>query len=354
MIFSVDVSVAVYFSLTVQLPVGISARQLRGCTIDRRALVLLQIWAWSYIPVLQLQLLRQVQDYPLAPLGAMWDGAVLAVEDLSSSRDDYIIWYRDITRVYIGNPANRGTHDIATGVIEGPRSYPTQIASFAKKFQIIIRRCMISISGNLGCTPSQHDIQQTFRVQPSHRRPGNPYPSVVLVKLREGLSRLPGGARGGRPSVPPNPSRGGNADPGRGEERNLDRASFSLGLTPPAQSHPGGLRTSYATPPLGLGFSSFRSPQPLGLGFSLFQAPPPPGTVSSSFQAPSLPGTVSSSFHAPPPPETAGSSIPHIPISYASSSDSEERTDDATLAQQLGFGHRVRRKTTKFTPSDWP
>ncbi|KAI5673720.1 hypothetical protein M9H77_14084 [Catharanthus roseus] len=31
------------------------------------------------------------------------DGPVLPVEDLSSPRDDYIRWYRDIKRVYIGN-----------------------------------------------------------------------------------------------------------------------------------------------------------------------------------------------------------------------------------------------------------
>ncbi|KAI5648603.1 hypothetical protein M9H77_34608 [Catharanthus roseus] len=74
--------------------------------------------------------------------------------------------------------------------------------------------------------------------------------------------------------------------------------------------------------------------------------------IQSSFQAPLPPGTMTSSFQAPPPPGTMGSSTPHMPISYASSSDSDEhddkRTDDVTPAQQLGFGHRVGKKTTSM------
>ncbi|KAI5675703.1 hypothetical protein M9H77_06653 [Catharanthus roseus] len=40
------------------------------------------------------------------------DGPVLVVEDLFSPRDEYIRWYRDITRVYIGNPTNRETRTV--------------------------------------------------------------------------------------------------------------------------------------------------------------------------------------------------------------------------------------------------
>ncbi|KAI5671710.1 hypothetical protein M9H77_12074 [Catharanthus roseus] len=164
---------------------------------------------------------------------------------------------------------------MATWVIEGPPLSPTQIISFAKKVQTIIRRCMVSIGGTLGCTPSQHDIQQTFPVQPSRCRP---------LELR-GARKLPGrGAREGRASAPPDMGRGGHAPP------------------------------------------------PLGTGSSSFQAAPPPGTV--------------------------GSSTPHMPISITSSSDTDEhndeRTDEVTPVQQLGFGHRVGKKTTRFTPSDWP
>ncbi|KAI5667050.1 hypothetical protein M9H77_16903 [Catharanthus roseus] len=108
---------------------------------------------------------------------------------------------------------------------------------------------------------------------------------------------------------------------------NLDMSSSSLGLTQPTQSHP---PKSYV--------------------------PPPPGLVFSSFQSPHPPGIESSSFHAPPPPHTVGSSTPHMPISTASSSDLDEHddepTDIVTPAQQLGFGHRVGKKTTRFMPFD--
>ncbi|KAI5673168.1 hypothetical protein M9H77_13532 [Catharanthus roseus] len=68
LIFSVDVSVAVYFSLTIQLPV-----------------------VWSRILVLQPQLLRRVQDDPLVPLGAMWCTSF----DCSQLPTHTLITYRD-------------------------------------------------------------------------------------------------------------------------------------------------------------------------------------------------------------------------------------------------------------------
>ncbi|KAI5667841.1 hypothetical protein M9H77_17694 [Catharanthus roseus] len=37
-------------------------------------------------------------------------------------------------------------------------------------------RCMVSIRGMLGCTPSQQDIQKTFAVQPPRHRPREPIP----------------------------------------------------------------------------------------------------------------------------------------------------------------------------------
>ncbi|KAI5658778.1 hypothetical protein M9H77_27571 [Catharanthus roseus] len=37
------------------------------------------------------------------------DGPAIVVEALSYPRDEYIKWYRGITQVYIGNPANRDT-----------------------------------------------------------------------------------------------------------------------------------------------------------------------------------------------------------------------------------------------------
>ncbi|KAI5663031.1 hypothetical protein M9H77_22354 [Catharanthus roseus] len=293
---------------------------------------------------------------------------MLPIEELSNPRDDYISWYRDITRVYIGNPANHDTctvgyyparvyrrmmevDDMASGVIQGPTSSLSQIASFAKKVQTIIRRCIVYISGTLGCTPSQHDILQTFPVQPSCRRPREPVPDCGAGEVKRINFLVAGGRHAdsgcGRERGERSRGRGrgdlGSSDHGNPfDNANHGQPSFSLGLTPPTQSHPS---TLYAPPPPGLGFSSFQSPHPSSLGFSSFQAPPPPCSGSSSFQV-------------PPPQGTVGSSTLHMPISTASSSDTDEhdceRTDVVTPTQQLGFSHRVGKKTSRFTPSDWP
>ncbi|KAI5662195.1 hypothetical protein M9H77_21518 [Catharanthus roseus] len=178
---------------------------------------------------------------------------------------------------------------------------------------------MVSIGGILGCTPSQHDIQQMFHVQPSRRRPREHVLELVARGVKRGAHRQPGHGAGGRhPPVPPFPHRHEHVDPGhveveRGEgsgggqptvdpfdSPNLDIPSFSLSLTPASQS--------------------------LLSGFGTSQMPPPP----------------------------AGSSTPHQPISQASSSDEKERADDMDGVQHYGFGHRVGKKTTRFTASDWP
>ncbi|KAI5649060.1 hypothetical protein M9H77_35065 [Catharanthus roseus] len=109
---------------------------------------------------------------------------------------------------------------------------------------------------------------------------------------------------------------------------NLDIPSFSLGLTPPSQSLPSGSRTLQMPPSPGSGFASFQSLHSTSFGFFEFHAPLPPGTVGSSRQ--------------------------HQPISQASSSDEEERKDDMDVVQYYGFGHRVGKKTTRLTPSNWP
>ncbi|KAI5675349.1 hypothetical protein M9H77_06299 [Catharanthus roseus] len=161
------------------------------------------------------------------------------------------------------NPANRDTRstsmlqevdDMASVVIQEQPSSLSQMAVFVKKVQMIIRRCIISIGGTLGCTPLQHDIQRTF-------------PS------------LQGGSGTLQMPLPPN-----------------------------------------------LGFAPFHSPHPTSFGFSGFRAPPPPGIADSSTL--------------------------HQPIWQASSSDEEERTNDKDVVRHLGFGHRVGKKTTRFTPSD--
>ncbi|KAI5655233.1 hypothetical protein M9H77_32420 [Catharanthus roseus] len=114
------------------------------------------------------------------------DGPVVAVAALSYPSDEYIRWYRGITWVYIGNPANHDTRahgyhpvgvdrrmmtsmlqevdDMVSVAIREPSLSPSQMAVVMKKVKTIIRRCMVSIGGTLGCTPSQHDIQATFPV----------------------------------------------------------------------------------------------------------------------------------------------------------------------------------------------
>ncbi|KAI5648331.1 hypothetical protein M9H77_34336 [Catharanthus roseus] len=173
---------------------------------------------------------------------------------------------------------------------------------------------MVSIGGTLGCTPSQHDIQQTFPVQPSRRRPQEHVLDRGAHGVKRGARRQPGrGAGGVRPLVPSFPGTHGHADSRHVEWR---------------ESLLGGSRTLRVPPPPGLGFAPFQSPAGTSLGFSSFRAPPPLGTV--------------------------GSSTLHQPISQASSFDEEERTDDTNYVHHLGFGHRVGKKTTRFTPSDWP
>ncbi|KAI5682971.1 hypothetical protein M9H77_04199 [Catharanthus roseus] len=167
---------------------------------------------------------------------------------------------------------------------------------------------------------------------PSCRRPQEPIPKRGARGVKRGARHADsvhggeiGGGSGGR----------GHGDPGSNvpgdtfDNLGLDVPTFSLGLTPPTLSYPSGSGTSYA---------------------------PPPSTSGTSYAPPPL-GAVGFRFDAPPPSSTTGLSVPHIPISHASSTDSNEEADepmdDVTPAQQLGFRHRVSKKMTRFTPSDW-
>ncbi|KAI5648165.1 hypothetical protein M9H77_34170 [Catharanthus roseus] len=231
--------------------------------------------------------------------------------------------------------------DMASVAIREPPSSPSQMAAVMKKVQMIIRRCMVSIGGTLGYTLSQHDIQATFLVQSSRRRPREHVPDRGARGVKRGARRHPGCRAGaGRPPVPPAPQRQEHVDPGPAlvawsegsgsgqqyvdpfDSPHLDMLSYSLGLTPDPQSLPSASRTSQMPPAPSLGFAAFQSPYSSAYGFPKVRAPPPPGA--------------------------AGSSTPHQPISQASSSDSEEGQD------ALGRGHRVGKKAVRFTPSDWP
>ncbi|KAI5678599.1 hypothetical protein M9H77_09549 [Catharanthus roseus] len=257
----------------------------------------------SCIPVLQPQLMTDVQDDPLAPIGAIWCRSF----DCSQLPTHTLVTYRDQLDFM---PSDQEVDDMTSGVIQEPPSSPSQFASFAKKVQTIIRsRCVAVLR--------------------------SPYWTGVLMELRGALTDcLVAGPRSWR--------RDGEGSGGRGlgdlgssyqvepfDSPELGMPSFSLSLMQLTQSHP---PTSYTS-------------LPPDLGFSLFQSPHPPSIGSSSFQASLAPRTESSSFHVPPPPYTVGSFIQHMPISTASSSDSDEHDDEpmdmVTPAQQLGFGHRV-------------
>ncbi|KAI5667907.1 hypothetical protein M9H77_17760 [Catharanthus roseus] len=235
--------------------------------------------------------------------------------------------------------------EMTIGVLEGPPSSSTQYTSVMRKVQTIIRRCMVSIGGMLDicCTSIARCLQEPVAEHGAHG-------------VKKDARRLPGGgAYVGHALFPPHLVGRGCADPEHGGERgggsggwghgdlgsyilpypfdspDLDALTFSLYLTPVAPSRPSGAGTSYFLP------DSFDS-------LDSNYAPPPPSAVGLSFDAPPLLGT-------------SGSFGPHIPISRASSFDSNEhgddRSDELTQVQQLGFGHRVRSKTTRFTPSDY-
>ncbi|KAI5678454.1 hypothetical protein M9H77_09404 [Catharanthus roseus] len=236
------------------------------------------------------------------------DAPTIAAETLSYPSDEYIRCLPEVD-------------DMASVVIQESPSSPSQMALFAKKVQMIIPRCMGSIGGTSGFTPSQHDIQQTF-------------PHVLdrgARGVKRGARRHPGREAGGRcPPVPPAPERPEHVDPDhavveRGERSssdqpfrdpfdspNLDMPSFCLGLTPASQSLPSGSGTPQMPPAPGLGFASFQSPHFAPYGFFRFRAHPPPGTV--------------------------GSSMSNQPISQASSSGEEEREDDIDGVQHLASG----------------
>ncbi|KAI5661907.1 hypothetical protein M9H77_21230 [Catharanthus roseus] len=106
--------------------------------------------------------MRQFAQAQMVPNRVRDGPTVEYVDALSYPSDEYIRWYKGITRVYIGNPANRDTRaygyqppsvdrrmmevdDMASVAIREPPSSPSQIAAVMKKVQTIIRRCMVSI-----------------------------------------------------------------------------------------------------------------------------------------------------------------------------------------------------------------
>ncbi|KAI5648153.1 hypothetical protein M9H77_34158 [Catharanthus roseus] len=121
-------------------------------------------------------------------------------------------------------------NDMTSVVIHEPPLSPSQMAVFAKKMQTIIRRFMVFIGCTLGCTLSQHDIQQTFPVQPSRRCPREHVPDWGARGVKRGARRQLGrGAGGGCPPIPAFPDKHEHADPGHVE---VERGEGSGGGQP--------------------------------------------------------------------------------------------------------------------------
>ncbi|KAI5649030.1 hypothetical protein M9H77_35035 [Catharanthus roseus] len=217
------------------------------------------------------------------------DGPALAAEVLSYPSDEYIRWYWGITRVYIGNPANRDTC-----------SHGYQPAEMDKRMMVHGRVREESVDNYLEVHGlylryfGLHSITARYSAD-EH------VPDRSARGVKRGARRQPDcGAGDGRPPVPPFPDRHEHVDPGhveveRGEgsgrgqptidpfdRPNLDIPSFSLGLTQPSQSLSSGSGILQMPPPPILGFAPFQSPQSTYFEFFGFRASPPPGIANSS------------------------------------------------------------------------
>ncbi|KAI5681252.1 hypothetical protein M9H77_02479 [Catharanthus roseus] len=108
------------------------------------------------------------------------------------------------------------------------------------------------LRSTLGCTSSQHDIQQIFAVQPSRhvpracvrRTPAPPYLKDEDRQILDMEERERGGGSGRREHGGP----GSYVPPDPFDSPDLDAPTFSLGLIPFAPKHPSGTGTSYVPP----------------------------------------------------------------------------------------------------------
>ncbi|KAI5676304.1 hypothetical protein M9H77_07254 [Catharanthus roseus] len=168
LIFSVDVSDAIYSSVTVQLPkvkrepLGAwILRAFTGSETNDDLIMRTREFGSCALPQL-LEDIDVIRTYSWALGGARQIGGALAL----------FVWFPYLDRGMV--PSDLWQTSMFQEVDD--------MASL--KVQTIIQRCMISIGGTLGCTPSQHDIQQTFPVQPRIAVPRSTYRIGVLVKLR--------------------------------------------------------------------------------------------------------------------------------------------------------------------------
>ncbi|KAI5682655.1 hypothetical protein M9H77_03883 [Catharanthus roseus] len=316
-----------------------------GCTTDRESLSLtIDLGMVAYTSILRPQLITDVQTCTGSILGGM---TTLTGGQHASHVEAWLQWrlrVKDGPALAAETSMLQEVDDMASVVIQQP---PTKLHRWPCSRRTCRRlfRGAWSLSAVLWAA-LHHSTISNRRSLYNHRVavPGSIYRTGSARGVKMGARRWPGrGAGGRRPPVPPFPNRHEHVDPGhveveRGEgsgagqpiinpfdSPNLDIPSFSLGLTPTSQSFPSRFGTLQMPPPFDLGFASFQSPQSTSFG-----------------------------FRAPPPPGTAGLSTPHQPILQASSSDKEERMDDMDGIHHYGFGHHVGKKTTRFTPSDWP
>ncbi|KAI5659596.1 hypothetical protein M9H77_28389 [Catharanthus roseus] len=157
-------------------------------------------------------------------------------------------------------------------------------------------------------------------------------PCAATASLSPGASTgLRRGAGGGRTPVPPAPERHEHVDPCHVEMERGDGSGSGQPLVDPFdidQSLPSGSRTSQTPLPSGLGFSSFQAPHSTSYGFFGFRVPPLRAQLVHLYRI--------SLYHR------------HVRLI--------KRSGRMTwmVLQRYRFGHRVGKKTKRFTPFDCP
>ncbi|KAI5648527.1 hypothetical protein M9H77_34532 [Catharanthus roseus] len=274
---------------------------LRGARQIRRALVLLQTWFWSCIPLLRLQLDRHVELDPCALLARDLVPFDLWLVEVPLIVDSYeiitYIWRRSMLLMWRSGIISRDS------TLRMALFYPLRIYHHAE----MITLDELCDNRTIVYEPAEVDRQMIkvddMIIGVMEGPPSSP--------TKYGARRLPSaGACGGRAPVSPHPGEQGHADPrhrgargggsgGRGRE---NPGSY----IPPDPFDSSDLDVPTSTCRAGI---SYIPPDP----FNIPDAPyiqPPPSTGGTSYLPPPL-----------------GSSVPHMPISRASSSDSYQHAD---------------------------
>ncbi|KAI5682031.1 hypothetical protein M9H77_03259 [Catharanthus roseus] len=293
----------------------------RGARQIKRALVLLQTWAWSRILVLSPQLGRHVELDPRALLSFvwlsylerlvpsdLWRAEVPLPEEMNTligRRSMLLMWRSDISRdITLGMaffyPLRIYHHlEMITIVRRDTRTFGYQPAGVDRRMMEVDDMTIGVLEG-----PPSSPTHGVRRLPSSEARRGSA-PTPTYLGGRGQADSGHGGERGGGSSGRGHRYLGSYVPPDPFDHPDLDALTFSLGLTPSEWSR-------YIICPT----DPFDSP-------NAYYVQPPLSVVRLSFDA-------------PPPPGTTGSSVPHMFISHASSSDLDEHgddpSDDVTLA----------------------